>query len=318
MGEHLSYTARVNRVLDHIDAHLAEPLDLRALADIAHFSPWHFHRLFLAFTGETLADYVRRRRLEVAATRLLATPPATALSIALEVGFGSAEVLTRAFKMQFGCTPSAWRRGAWHDWARGHRIALSKNDQAQSNHDQAPGLDSRDDELWPQGRNSSKKGPKMNVELKTLPDVRVAYLRHVGPYGDPGIGRLWQRFDAWGRARALTCACHSMYGLTRDAPDITAADKCRYDACVQVDDAFVPDGDAGVQTLPGGLYACTRFSGEPQAIHSAWMHLCSDWLADSDYQADDRPAVELYGEQVDVDPQTGAFSCWLCMPVRSR
>src|SRR6476646_11717671 len=96
------YTASINRVVDHIDAHLAEPLDLETLAAVAHFSPWHFHRLFQALTGETLADRVRRRRLETAAARLLATPPQPALRIALDVGFGSAEVFTRAFRAHFG------------------------------------------------------------------------------------------------------------------------------------------------------------------------------------------------------------------------
>ena len=74
------YIASINRVVDYIDAHLAESLDLETLADVAHFSPWHFHRLFQAFTGETLADRVRRRRLETAAARLLESPPQSALA----------------------------------------------------------------------------------------------------------------------------------------------------------------------------------------------------------------------------------------------
>ena len=65
------YTQRFNKVLDFIDRHLAEPVDLAALADVAHFSPFHFHRLFRAWMGETLGDYLRRRRLEVAALYLM-------------------------------------------------------------------------------------------------------------------------------------------------------------------------------------------------------------------------------------------------------
>ncbi|MBW8722874.1 MAG: helix-turn-helix transcriptional regulator, partial [Polaromonas sp.] len=51
-----TYVARINRVVDHISANLASTLDLQALADVAYFSPWHFHRVFQAMTGETLAD----------------------------------------------------------------------------------------------------------------------------------------------------------------------------------------------------------------------------------------------------------------------
>ncbi len=107
MSHHPSYTARVNRVMDHIEAHLDETLDLYALAGIAQLSPFHFHRLFQALTGETLADRVRRRRLEVAAGRLLMRPDSTALRIALDVGFNSAEAFTRAFRAHFGVTPTS-------------------------------------------------------------------------------------------------------------------------------------------------------------------------------------------------------------------
>jgi ABC-type glutathione transport system ATPase component len=56
-----AYTQRMNRVLDHIDKHLDESLEVTALAAIAHFSPFHFHRVFTAWMGETLGDYLRSR-----------------------------------------------------------------------------------------------------------------------------------------------------------------------------------------------------------------------------------------------------------------
>ena len=54
------YSRRINRVLDYIDDHLDEALDLDTLAEVANFSPFHFHRLFAAWMGETLGDYLRR------------------------------------------------------------------------------------------------------------------------------------------------------------------------------------------------------------------------------------------------------------------
>ena len=50
------YTRRMNRVLNYIDRHLDQPLDLRQLAEVANFSPYHFHRVFAAWMGETLGD----------------------------------------------------------------------------------------------------------------------------------------------------------------------------------------------------------------------------------------------------------------------
>jgi AraC family transcriptional regulator len=113
-----TYIARINRVIDHIDAHLADPLDLETLAAVAHFSAFHFHRIFRTMTGETLGDWVRRRRLEIAAGRLVSSPGTSATRIALDVGFASPEVFTRAFRAYFGVTPGAWRQGAHRPWAQ--------------------------------------------------------------------------------------------------------------------------------------------------------------------------------------------------------
>ena len=153
------YTASINRVVDYIDAHLGEALDLETLAGVAHFSPWHFHRLFQALTGETLADRVRRRRLETAAGRLLSSPPETALAVALDVGFGSAEVFSRAFRAYFGVTPTTWREGGFRAWTRKHKVQLRKIHQADRKANQATVTGfSQDVDLWPQGRHRRKGG----------------------------------------------------------------------------------------------------------------------------------------------------------------
>ncbi|MBB3175753.1 GyrI-like domain-containing protein [Variovorax sp. Sphag1AA] len=309
-----TYVTRINRVIDHIDGHLADPLDLASLAQVAHFSSWHFHRVFQSMTGETLADRVRRRRLEVAAGRLLFLPPEPVLVIAMDVGFGSAPVFTRTFRAHFGVTPTEWRRGAFQDWAAARRVQLSKIHQADSKRYQAVIEAFRDDELsWPKGRVSGDES--MKVEIKTLAPVRVAYMRHVGPYGSSGIAQLWQRFAAWCGEHGLMEPRRVMYGISHDNADVTPPEKCRYDACIEVGDEFSPQGEVGVQTLRGGRFACARFAGTSADIHGAWVQLC-DWLPDSGHQADDAPPVEVYGKDFAMDEKTGAFNCELCMPIR--
>ena len=156
----------------------------------------------------------------------------------------------------------------------------------------------------------------MTVELKTLPETRVAYLRYVGPYGTAALTRTWQRFSAWCAARGY--ADHTRYGVARDSPELTAADRCRYDACVEVAEDFQPDPDEeiGVQHIAPGLYACASFYGNAAEIHASWMQLFSSWLPASAYEADDRLAVERYGADSALDPETGAFCCELCLPIR--
>jgi AraC family transcriptional regulator len=121
----------MHRVTAYIDQHLDQYLDLETLAEVAHFSPFHFHRLFSALMGETLGAYLRRRRCEVAATRLLAQPKLSVLQIALGVGFGSAEAFTHAFGARFGCSPTTWRL----QQAPG-QAAISNPDQMNSKADQ--------------------------------------------------------------------------------------------------------------------------------------------------------------------------------------
>ncbi len=312
-----TYVARINRVVDHIGAHLADTLDLQTLADVAHFSPWHFHRVFQGIAGETLADCVRRLRLEAAAQRLLASPPQPALHIAFDVGFASAEVFSRAFRAHFGMTPTAWRRGAWRDWATRHKHELRKihQDQHKAYQDILRAV-FQDKANWPSGPVSLEKGIVMRVELKTLSPMRLAYMRHTGAYGQPSITRMWERFGVWCGEHGLMNPRRKMYGIAQDNPMITPADKCRYDACVEVDDAFKPQGEVGVQNFGGGRYACARFTGTGADIHAAWMRMFGEWLPQSGYQADDKPALELYEEDFVMDPKTGAFSCLLCVPVR--
>jgi AraC family transcriptional regulator len=69
VGSRGEYTARINRVLDHVHENLDGDLSLRALARVARFSPHHFHRIFSALVGETCHQFVRRVRLERAAQK---------------------------------------------------------------------------------------------------------------------------------------------------------------------------------------------------------------------------------------------------------
>ncbi len=302
---------------DHIGAHLADSLDLQTLAEIAHFSLFHFHRVFQAMTDETLADCVRRMRLEAAAQRLSANHSLSVLRIALDVGFVSPEVFTRAFKAHFGVTPTAWRRGAWRQWADARKDRLRKIHQVLRKQDQAaPAVLGNDDFDRPDGPANSSKGTAMQVELKTLPATQLAYMRHTGPYGDPAIGKLWERFAAWCVDQGfMNPPARDRFGISQDSPEITPADKLRYDCCVAVDDDFKPQGEIGVQPFAGGRYACAPFKGTGADIYAAWMKMYGEWLPQSGWQADDKPGIELY-KNGKPDPETGVFECQLCVPVR--
>jgi len=299
----------MNRVLDHIDRHLDQPLDLAALAAVAHFSPYHFHRLFAAWMGETLGDYLRRRRLEVAALMLAGKRQTPVLTVALEVGFGSGEALARAFKLHFGQSPSAWRRATPQRWAAELQARFRNPGQAERKPDQAP------DATWPEhGRSHPQEERPMQVSIQQLPATRVAYMRHIGPYG-PDVARFWsETFLPWRAAQGLEQA--ACFGIGHDDPSVARPDKCRYDACVAVPADFKAAAAVSLAELPGGRYAVARFEGRGSDISRAWTELLRDWLPASGLQIDGRPCFEHYPPGARHDPATGVFECEICIPVR--
>lgn len=296
------YLDRMHRVTAYIDQHLDQFLDLEILAEVAHFSPFHFHRLFSALMGETLGAYLRRRRCEVAATRLLAQPRISVLQIALGVGFGSAEAFTHAFGARFGCSPTTWRLQQ-----AAERAAISNLDQAVSNPDQAQRFKTIKDGV----RNKSET--PMRVQVIERKPTSIAYLRHVGPYGQP-VGTFWQtRVYPWMLENGLIG--QPRYGISHDDPCVTAPEQCRYDAGCEIPANKLASGDAHRTTIPGGRYAALSFKGVVADFGAAWDALLRDWLPSSGLQLDGRPMFEYYPKDSSYDPSTGVLECDLCVPV---
>lgn len=96
--------AAVQRMQDHIEAHLFEEITPAALAKACHYSPWYAHRLFVKWLHRTPAEYVRRLRLSRMALRLRDEAPRVT-EVALQSGFGSVDGFQRAFYREFGCNP---------------------------------------------------------------------------------------------------------------------------------------------------------------------------------------------------------------------
>jgi AraC family transcriptional regulator len=297
------YERRVNRAIDYVQAHLADELTLERLAAVAAFSPFHFHRIFVAITGETLSDFIRRIRLERAASALALLHETSVLEIAQRYGFESAAGFARAFRSRFGMSATQWRNGGAREWSSKTRKAKRNPGQTVRNPRKAQPRSNRHDR-------------PMSIETREIPPYRVAYMRHVGPYNETGgITALWTDFERWIRARDLRQPDTLTIGIGHDAPRIVAPDKLRYDACIVVGEDFRPDRFVNVADLPGGRYAVAQFEGASAAISEAWDRLFTSWLPSSGYQPEDSPCLELY--QIDeIQRARGDLRCELCIPVR--
>src|SRR5262249_51774954 len=159
------YADAVQRVIEHAAAHLDEALDLRTLAASACLSPFHFHRVFRGMVGETPVELVRRLRMERAAWRL-AHSDRSVTEIAFDAGYDTHEAFTRAFRSSFSTSPSGFRQ-------RTHRrIELAATCGVHFDPDgRVPCFIARD-----------SGGKHMKVEIKERPEMRVAAVRHIGPY----------------------------------------------------------------------------------------------------------------------------------------
>lgn len=104
----MDYAACIGRTLEYIEENLQETITLENLAEIACFSPFHYHRVFQALVGESVMDYVRKRRLTRAAEQLFYSD-VKVIDIAMDVGFQYHESFNRAFKKLYGVSPNQYR-----------------------------------------------------------------------------------------------------------------------------------------------------------------------------------------------------------------
>jgi AraC family transcriptional regulator len=255
------YQERMLRVLTHIQEHLDEALELEELARVACFSSFHFHRVFAAMTGETIADHVRRLRLERAAMELRSGAKQV-IQVALDAGYEAHAAFTRAFKAAYGVAPAVFRR------ATGPIATLA----APSGVHFRPGFPLT---TFNTNHITTKV---MKVITRKIKPMRVAYLRHVGPYEN--VKQTW--FDLMARLSGdKQVRKHSVFiGMGRDNPSVTPALELRYDACITVEEEYKPRKPVKAQTIVGGDYAVAK-NCPVGKIKDAFQYLYGKWLARS-------------------------------------
>ena len=132
----------------------------------------------------------------------------------------------------------------------------------------------------------------MEVAIKKLAAMRVAFMRHVGPYTQ--VGETWNRLCGWAGPRGILGPHSKMLGLSHDDPDVTPPDKLRYDACVTVGANVEAEGEIGIQEIPDGEYAMTLHEGPYENLGGTYAALCGQWLPQSGRELRSAPAIEVY------------------------
>jgi AraC family transcriptional regulator len=275
----LEYQAHIMAVLAYIQEHLDEPLRLDVLANVAGFSPFHFHRIFTAFVGETVADYVRRIRLQRAAQQLLDTAQSIT-EIALSSGYETPAAFTKAFRQYFAITPSKLREVRDRSATT---IVISQKTKF------------------------NKRSIIMQAEIRSLPDQRVLYARQKGivngDFSQAAQTAFHQLYSYIGQHNLKEQVSSACLGITPDEPSVVPDEECRYDAGVFVNDNqqidLLPGDPVDIQILPGGRYAVFLHKGPYRTLGQTWRAIYREWLPKSGETLRDVPPYEVYVD----DPQ---------------
>jgi AraC family transcriptional regulator len=155
-----------------------------------------------------------------------------------------------------------------------------------------------------------------SMEVKELPKMTVAYIRHTGPYqgNNQLFGKLIGELCTWAGPRGLLQQNDmGIIVIYHDDPKVTEQDKLRMSVSIKVAPDTNVDGKVGKMEVPEGTYAVGRFEVGETEFGQAWEWLYGTWLPQSGYQPDDGPCFEVYPEQTKPSEK---FKVDLCVPVK--
>lgn len=305
----IEYRSRINRVMDYIDLHLDQPLELKTVADIANFSPYHFHRIFTFLIGETPVDYIQRLRVEKAAWKLREAEPQTITEIAYECGFGSVSLFSRTFKKYFGMTPSRFSRENKPVYSQGGKL-FSKNGQKLRKNLKHDALEAADLCIV---ESNQFYFMKANIEVKEMPEMKAVYVRHIGAFNQ--IGEAYEKLSKWAYPRGLyTPNVSNSATVIHDDPMVTEIEKVRQSACIIIEKDVKVEGEIGKLTIPAGKYAVGHFEIGFADFEKAWNSMCN-WFVESGYQQGDGCTYELYHNDHTTHPEKKSIVD-ICIPVK--
>ncbi|KAB2334033.1 AraC family transcriptional regulator [Bacillus mesophilum] len=143
-----------------------------------------------------------------------------------------------------------------------------------------------------------------------MPAARIAYVRHVGPYGMGNIEAM-RRIKEWGRENGLMQGVGVIVGLSHDDPETTRSEHCRYDAGIVIPEGVLLDDQVSEGVLLPGRYAIYEIEHTAEAIGTAWGMIFLDLKRDGILVDMDRPALERYSEE-----KIERHLCEICVPVK--
>jgi AraC family transcriptional regulator len=276
------YSRRINIIVEYINNHLGDDIDLEVLAGISSFSPYHFHRIVKAFLGEPIGAFITRVRVETAA-RLLRYTDMPVNEIAYKVGYEVPSSLSKSFKQFYDITPTDYKNNKTYTIMKPLKINFNL---------------------------------ELSERIVTLEPQQAIYICLIGDYKKNDYCMTWQKLWQYVRTSGkffeeMEKICQTSFnpdvikqlliegkiahvGIYHDDPKVTEGDKQRADICLVLPFKMDPKGEIGVKEIAGGKYAAYCYQGSYDHLDEVYDTVYGKYIPEGGYQIDARPGFEIY------------------------
>ena len=280
----MDWVERMNKAISYIEDHLTGELDYEAAAKAAYCSVYHFQRMFSFVADVSLSEYVRRRRLTLAAFELQ-NSSIKVIDLALKYGYESPEAFTRAFQQLHGTTPTAAR-------SAGTKLKAYSRLSFQI---------------------SIKGVGEMNYRIEEVQGFSVVGVQHQVRTNEafevvPGLWANAAKEGLFGRLWELRTADHKIGGILGvTANGDFGKNEGFYYIMSVVSEQTPPEQMVNID-FPQATWAVFEAEGGPEAVGELWKRLYTEWVPTSGYDLAYVPAIECY-----LPPEENRNELWVAV-----
>jgi AraC family transcriptional regulator len=304
----MSHRPELERALRFVAAHLERSISVAEVARAAHLSEFHLQRAFHAEVGESLARFVTRRGLELAALRLVYETTRSITDVALSCGYSSSANFERAFASYFGCCPSRVREQEPPEQVASLAAQHGKSFSATALYALPPELERAE-------RKRMAAEWEARVRYETVPARAFACLASPAGYDLEANDQTWRELVRRVRQLGLASGAVDAWGIAHDSPNITAPENCRFLACVPCPVNVMLPTPLFRGDMAAGRYAVFRYQGSAAGVAAAYRSVYACWFSGSSVSSQDFYAV---GHYVSDFPAGGPVDMELWFRVRTR
>lgn len=278
-----AYRTAIARVLAHIDCHRDSKLDLDSLTKVARVSKFHFHRVFKAYMGISLGQYVKLKRLETGMWKLIHTKDNT-LDIAMDSGYESHAAFTRAFKKEMGCSPKEFKER----FIQEQKLAMSK----------------------------LQEQPPAFLGYKDLVETKILFMRKQGSYYLAALS-AWNELLADLAANGIRADHQTFFGISHDDPNAEGAvkEELRFDVGIlSTHEIEQKAGQLLAESgrIKGGKFAIFLHKGALDRLSDSYHFIYGKWIFDNKVTLrDERPFIRYINPLKQINNQEQGAEIYL-------